>query len=88
MVKPVLLIRGDNNVADQEALAKLGIESLTDPYIEINVANDSHDGENILALDLFDATLHLVDAVLVDHRHPVCLHTILATLAHVRGRKG
>ena len=50
MVKPVLLIRGDNNVADQEALAKLGIESLTDPYIEINVANDSHDGENILAL--------------------------------------
>ena len=50
MVKPVLLIRGDNNVADQEALAKLGIASLIDPYIEINVANDPHDAEKLLAL--------------------------------------
>jgi uroporphyrinogen-III synthase len=50
VVKPVLLIRGDNNESDQTALAKLGIESLIDPYIEINVANDPYDAENLLAL--------------------------------------
>jgi uroporphyrinogen-III synthase len=50
VVKPVLLIRGDNNVADQAALAKLGIDSLIDPYIEFNVASDPQDGENLLAL--------------------------------------
>jgi uroporphyrinogen-III synthase len=50
VLKPVLLIRGDNNASDQEALAKLGIESLIDPYIAIGLTNDPRDGENLLAL--------------------------------------
>lgn len=35
MSKPVLLIRADGNEPDAEALGKLGIESVTDPYIVI-----------------------------------------------------
>jgi uroporphyrinogen-III synthase len=50
VVKPVLLIRGTNNESDQRALAKLGIESLIDPYIEIGLTNDPRDGENLLTL--------------------------------------
>ena len=50
MIKPVLLIRGDNNDVDEVALAKLGISSLIDPYIEIKVANDPTDGEHLLSL--------------------------------------
>lgn len=50
MVKPVLLIRGDNNESDETALTKLGIPSLIDPYIEIKIANDPTDGEHLLSL--------------------------------------
>jgi uroporphyrinogen-III synthase len=61
VVKPVLLIRGDNNVADQAALAKLGIASLIDPYIEIKVASDPHDAEKLLAfLSASESSLMLI----------------------------
>lgn len=50
MVKPVLLIRGDNNESDEAELTKLGIPSLIDPYIEIKVASDPSDGERLLFL--------------------------------------
>lgn len=50
MVKPVLLIRADNNEMDEVALAKLGIPSLIDPYIEIKTANDSTDGKRLLSV--------------------------------------
>ncbi len=50
MVKPVLLIRGDNNESDEAALTKLGIPSLIDPYIEVEVADDPSDGQRLLAL--------------------------------------
>lgn len=50
MVKPVLLIRGDNNESDETALTKLGIPSLIDPYIEIKVASDPSDGKHLLSL--------------------------------------
>lgn len=50
MVKPVLLIRGDNNESDEAALTKLGIASLIDPYIEVRVADEPGDGERLLAL--------------------------------------
>lgn len=50
MVKPVLLIRGDNNESDEAALTKLGIPSLIDPYIEIEVAGDPSEGQRLLAL--------------------------------------
>lgn len=49
MAKPVLLIRGDGNEKDEQALAKLGIESLIDPYIEIAVAKDSVSGVDLLS---------------------------------------
>ncbi len=49
MVKPVLLIRGENNESDEAALTKLGIPSLIDPYIEIKVASDPTDGEHLLS---------------------------------------
>jgi len=50
VVKPVLLIRSDNNDVDEAALTKLGIPSLIDPYIEIKVANDPSEGERLLSL--------------------------------------
>lgn len=55
MVKPVLLIRGDNNESDAAALTALGIPTLIDPYIEVKVANDPSDGQRLLAL-LEDST--------------------------------
>lgn len=61
MVKPVLLIRADNNESDQVALTKLGIPSLIDPYLEIRVAKDSSDAEQLLSiLERSDAPLWLV----------------------------
>lgn len=48
MVKPVLLIRSENNEADQEALAKLGIPSLIDPYIDVAIESDPASGEELL----------------------------------------
>lgn len=50
MVKPVLLIRGNNNESDETALTKLGIPTLVDPYIEVRVADDPGDGQRLLAL--------------------------------------
>lgn len=50
MIKPVLLIRSSNNEVDEAALAKLGIPSLIDPYIEIKVANHPVEGEALLSL--------------------------------------
>ncbi len=50
MTKPVLLIRSSNNEVDEAALAKLGITSFVDPYIEIKVAHDSKEGESLLSL--------------------------------------
>ncbi len=50
MIKPVLLIRADNNDVDEAALAKLGIPSFIDPYLEIKVAEDPTEGEDLLSL--------------------------------------
>lgn len=49
MVKPVLLIRGDNNESDEAALSELGILSVIDPYIDIKVAPTHEDGLRLLA---------------------------------------
>lgn len=43
MTKPVLLIRADGNEPDAEALAELGIDSVTDPYIVIDKSRDDTD---------------------------------------------
>jgi uroporphyrinogen-III synthase len=50
VVKPVLLIRAENNETDQAALTKLGIPSLIDPYLEIRVSEDSTEAEQLLSL--------------------------------------
>jgi uroporphyrinogen-III synthase len=50
VIKPVLLIRSSNNEVDEAALTNLGIPSLIDPYIEINVADDPNEGERLLSL--------------------------------------
>ena len=50
MVKPVLLIRADNNEADQTALTKRGISSLIDPYLQIRVAKDTRQAEQLLSI--------------------------------------
>lgn len=50
MVKPVLLIRADNNETDQVALTKLGISSLIDPYLEIRVTKDAKEAEQLLSI--------------------------------------
>lgn len=49
MVKPVLLIRAENNETDQAALTKLGIPSLIDPYLEIRVSEDATQAEQLLS---------------------------------------
>lgn len=43
MSKPVLLIRADGNEPDAEALAELGLDSVTDPYIVIDKSRDDTD---------------------------------------------
>jgi len=48
VAKPVLLIRGDNNEGDVQALARLGIDSIVDPYIEITIADDPTSGMELL----------------------------------------
>lgn len=50
MIKPVLLIRAENNETDQAALTKLGIPTLIDPYLEIHVSKDATEGEQLLSL--------------------------------------
>ncbi len=49
VVKPVLLIRAENNETDQAALTKLGIPSLIDPYLEIRISDDSSEAEQLLS---------------------------------------
>ena len=50
MAKPVLLIRSENNEDDSAALAKLGIPSLVDPYLEITAASDQREGLRLFEL--------------------------------------
>lgn len=50
MIKPVLLVRAQNNETDQAALTKLGIPSLIDPYLEIRVCEDATEAEQLLSI--------------------------------------
>ncbi|MDP1720547.1 MAG: uroporphyrinogen-III synthase [Candidatus Nanopelagicaceae bacterium] len=50
MVKPVLLIRSENNEDDSAALGKLGIPSLVDPYLEITATSDQREGMRLFEL--------------------------------------
>ena len=50
MVKPVLLIRAENNEIDQVALTKLGIPSLIDPYLEIRMSEVATQAEQLLSI--------------------------------------
>lgn len=50
MVKPVLLIRSENNEVDSTALKKLGIPSFIDPYVEITAASDQSPGLKLMEL--------------------------------------
>lgn len=50
MIKPVLLIRSENNEDDSDALGKLGIPSLVDPYLEITVTGDQREGMKLFKL--------------------------------------
>jgi uroporphyrinogen-III synthase len=50
MHKPVLLIRAHGNDEDADALAKLGISSLIDPYLELSIANDAQDAQGLLSI--------------------------------------
>ncbi|MDO8646453.1 MAG: uroporphyrinogen-III synthase [Candidatus Planktophila sp.] len=50
MVKPVLLIRSENNGVDSSALEKLGIPSHVDPYMEITAASDHSEGLKLMEL--------------------------------------
>lgn len=50
MRKPVLLIRAYGNNEDADALAKLGIDSLIDPYLKISIVDDATAARNLLSL--------------------------------------
>ena len=50
MVKPVLLIRSENNEDDSAALGKLGIPSLVDPYLEITATVEQKEGMKLFEL--------------------------------------
>ncbi len=50
MIRPVLLIRAENNESDQAALTKFGIPSLIDPYLEIRVCEDATEAEQLLSI--------------------------------------
>lgn len=50
MIKPVLLIRSENNEVDSAALGKFGIPSLVDPYLEITAASDQREGMRLFEL--------------------------------------
>ena len=50
MNKPVLLIRAHGNDEDVDALAKLGIASLVDPYLQISASDDASQAHNLLSL--------------------------------------
>ncbi len=43
MIKPVLLVRSENNEVDSAALEMLGIPSIVDPYLEITAASDQRE---------------------------------------------
>ncbi|HUW79025.1 MAG TPA: uroporphyrinogen-III synthase [Candidatus Nanopelagicaceae bacterium] len=48
MSKPVLLIRGAGNDVDALALSKLGLTSLIDPYLDIEVSAETRDAFELL----------------------------------------
>lgn len=50
MVKPVLLIRSQENEIDSIALEKLGIPTFIDPYVEITAASDHSAGLKLMEL--------------------------------------
>ncbi len=50
MVKPVLLIRSQDNEVDSTALEKLEIPSFIDPYMEITAASDQSAGLKLMEL--------------------------------------
>lgn len=50
VIKPVLLIRSQKNEVDAAALRKLGIPSLSDPYLEIKVTNEEREGLRLFEL--------------------------------------
>lgn len=50
MVKPVLLIRSQNNEVDSIALGKFGISAFIDPYVEITAASDQSEGLKLMEL--------------------------------------
>lgn len=50
MIKPVLLIRSQDNDIDSIALEKLGIPTFIDPYVEITAASDQSAGLKLMEL--------------------------------------
>lgn len=50
MSKPVLLIRAYGNEADADELAKLGLDSLIDPYLQITVSAEVYAAQHLLSL--------------------------------------
>ena len=50
MSKPVLLIRAYDNDEDVNALTKLGIDSLIDPYLKISISNNAVAARDLLSL--------------------------------------
>src|SRR5674476_930750 len=50
MSKPVLLIRAHGNEADADELAKLVLDSLIDPYLQITVSADVYEAQRLLSL--------------------------------------
>ena len=50
MSKPVLLIRAYDNDEDADALTKLGIDSLIDPYLKISISNNAVAARDLLSL--------------------------------------
>jgi uroporphyrinogen-III synthase len=49
MSKPVLLIRASGNEADADALAKFGIGSVVDPYLQLSIAPDARPALTLLS---------------------------------------
>ena len=49
MSKPVLLIRASSNEADADALAKFGIRSVVDPYLQLSITPDANPALTLLS---------------------------------------
>jgi uroporphyrinogen-III synthase len=50
MSKPVLLIRASGNDEDADALAKFGINSVIDPYLQLSIAPDPNQALTLLSV--------------------------------------